>query len=191
MRRRAFVMIVAAGLAGCVPAPPTPKPFSGPVAKLQTTASGAGMFANQYIFVANINGADFYKPVSPLVDYMAIRGKTDVITGSFAIPANSPSTFTLVGETAFDAPVFCLSGDDYQVSGTVTFTPVANATYIEYGRFSKPQSRLWVEDAATHTVMANFIVEGSTALTLSQKMFGHGNILFGSGGACPLTHVNF
>jgi len=184
-------MVGAAGLVGCVPVPPTPKPFTGPIAQLQTTASGAGMFANEYIFVANINGADFYNPPGPLVDYLAIRGKTDVNTGSFAIPANSPGTFTLVGETAFDAPVFCLSGDDYQVSGTVTFTPVANATYIEYGRFSKAQSRLWVEDAATHAVMANLVVEGSTALPLSQKMFGHGNIMFGNSSACPLTHVGF
>lgn len=152
-------------LASCTIQPPTPA-FTGPVAHLMISEIARGPFAANVTYVAKINGQDFQgqmhpsqpPPDTPLAPHTGIFG-------TITIPAG-PGTYTVVGDSIFQAPIFALAMDKYCIAGDISFTPAANANYILEGTFTPAYTALWIEDAATNQVEGNKIeIHGSALMS--------------------------
>ena len=169
MRSRAIPFLSVFLLTGCTP-PPQILPFTGPVAHLSMTEIARGPFAANVFYVAMINGQDFagsIDPGQPPPD-TPLNPQTGTIA-TVDIPAG-PGTYTVIGRSIFQAPIFAMTMNSYCLGGDIKFTPVANATYIVEGTFTPHYAALWIQDAASNTVEGSKIeVHGSTMMGLWRK----------------------
>lgn len=173
---RGFIILASAALclSGCaMQDSSTQQPFTGPVAFLQVTENIISPDNRSVFDVSSINGSDFDRENMQPAARIA-GSETEYVRRTIEIPATQ-TRFTLAGNSVFSMPAICLASDDYIISGDVTFTPVAGATYIEKGIFRPDYSAVWIENAATQTVMGSKIeVHGNTAIPLVHKLLVNG-----------------
>jgi hypothetical protein len=74
-----------------------------------------------------------------------------------AVPAGRTVTFTIMGRSFHAAPILSMLNSEYEVSGTVTFTPAVNRVYEVKGTLSKNYSAVWIEEAATGRIVGKKI----------------------------------
>ncbi len=86
------------------------------------------------------------------------------------LTAGQPITLTIIGYRRYEIPIVQLVSAIYEVSGTTTFTPVADHAYLIKGELNEKHSAVWIEDKATGEVVGKKIeVQGSTALGVLEK----------------------
>lgn len=159
MQKTHIVILTTAFLSGCVTYPPPGQKFVGPVASLTMTSVARGPFAENVFIVSAINGAGFdgmINPSQPPPD-MPLNPTTGPLT-TVTIPASQPTRFTVCGESVFQAPIFAIAMDDYQLTGDISFTPVAGQTYVVKGTFSPSYAAVWIVNAATDQLAAPKLV---------------------------------
>jgi len=159
MQTNHLAILTVVLLSGCATLPSSPNKFAGPVATLTMTSVARGPFAENVFIISGINGGAFdgmINPSQPPPD-TPLSPKTGPLT-TVMIPASQPTRFTVCGESIFQAPIFSVTMDDYQLSGDISFTPVAGQSYIVEGTFSPSYSAIWIANAVSGQVVAPKLV---------------------------------
>jgi hypothetical protein len=164
------VLALGLALAACT-VNPVPEGYTGPIAYISDSAHAAGSTRGDMFYVTHVNGQRISDRAASTRSANYGRGfrMTPSVIGR-KIPAQGPTTFTIMGRTQVGAPIQALFVTMFEVTGDVTFTPQPDRTYIVRGVLGKDYSAVWIEDVQTSEVIDKKIeIKGSAALGILQK----------------------
>ena len=111
--------------------------------------------------------------VTPMVDVMLVLLVIMMVSATYIVSkalkvelphsassdeaAQGPITVTIMGHSYHGAPILSMLNSEYEVSGTVNFTPALNRIYEVRGTLAADYSAVWIEEAATGRVMGKKI----------------------------------
>lgn len=169
MRKALFSALSAILIAGCTHSP-IPEGYSGPTAQISDSQTRRGSTSADFFYVSAINGVSIDNSLDATVRTNEDRGfAMDPVVLTRKIPAQ-PATFAIKGRTHYAAPILELANPVYQVSGTTSFAPVPNSTYVVKGVLGENYSAVWIADAVTGAVMGQKVeVRGSSSLGILEK----------------------
>lgn len=159
-------------LSGCASvAPSIPASYSGPQARLDDSGLVHSRSKADLFVAEQLDGQDIDDGMRQA--HQASKGKGFALTTvQFGRPivAGKLVKVGVRGRTIFAAPIQALTSTVYQVKGTVEFVPEPNATYVVRGEFSEEYSAVWIEEAASKTVVGKKVeVKGSAKLGFLEK----------------------
>jgi hypothetical protein len=160
----------AALLTGCV-INPVPEGYNGTLAHVTDSVTPRNNISADFFYLAKINGFTVPDSLSATDGSNRTPGaeKPPVVIGR-DVPTTAAS-FTIVAHTRYTTPVYALTNPVYDVSGDVSFTPLASHDYVVKGVLGPDYSAVWVEDRQTGQVAAQKIeVRGSAALGTLGKL---------------------
>jgi hypothetical protein len=150
---------------------PAPEDDGGPIATVADTADRGGSGGADFFFVEKIDGRTV--PTSLAATARANEGmgfSMRPVLLDHAVPAGTPVTVTITGRTHYGAPIQELTNTIYQVSGDVTFTPIATHVYDVKGYLREDRSAVWIVDNVTGAVASKKVeIKGSAALGFFSK----------------------
>jgi hypothetical protein len=170
LRPLGAVVAAALPLSGCV-INPVPEGYNGPLAHVTDSVTPRNDISADFFYLAKINGFTVPDSLSATDGSNRTPGaaKPPVVIGR-DLPS-MPASFTIVAHTRYTTPLYALANPVYDVSGDVTFTPLANHEYVVKGVLGADYSAVWIEDRQTGQVAAQKIeVKGSTALGTFGKL---------------------
>lgn len=155
VRRLAVSIAGAALLAGCTPGSAVPEGYTGPLAAIRDSGFSSGPTSAVIFALTAVNGQS-------IDDSMAATGRANAGRGfavtpviiDRAVPAE-PATFTIVGRRIYGAPIMGLMRPSYEVTGDVTFTPVADQIYKVMGQLKSGYSAVWIQNQETGAIMGS------------------------------------
>jgi hypothetical protein len=157
-------------LSGCV-INPVPEGYNGTLAHVTDSVTPRNDISADFFYLAKINGFTVPDSLSATDGSNRTPGaeKPPVVIGR-DIPTTAAS-FTIVAHTRYTTPVYALTNPVYEVSGDVSFTPLAKHDYVVKGVLAADYSAVWIEDRQTGQVAAQKIeVKGSAALGTFGKL---------------------
>lgn len=167
-----FALALSLAVSGCSTfAPSIPAGYAGPKAQLSDSVrthshSKADFFVAEQIDEARI--------VDSLVETRhQNHGRGMSMTPAVlerALMADRQVKVHIKGRTHYAAPILAMTGTVFQVKGVVEFVPAANARYVVRGELGDDYSAVWIEDAATQSVVGQKIeAKGSAKLGILEK----------------------
>ncbi len=163
---KAFLFAAAATLlsACSTTTNPVPEGYNGPLAMMSDSTTKSSTKSMDFFFLEKVDGKDVANSLGATIQ--ANQGMGFSLVPKMidrAIPVK-PTTVTITGTTHYAAPILAMTGTVYRVSGDVTFTPLADHTYVVKGTLSEQYSGVWIEDARYNTVVTKKIeINGSAA----------------------------
>jgi len=156
-------------LGGCV-VNPIPEGYSGGLAHVTDTVTRRSDISHDFFYLAKINGFAIPESLSTTEGNRAPGAAQSPAVVARDIPAQA-ATFTLIAHTHYTASIYALSNPVYDVTGDVTFTPLANHNYVVKGVLGPDYSAVWVEDKETGQVAGQKLeVKGSAAVSTAGKI---------------------
>ncbi|HTU00050.1 MAG TPA: hypothetical protein VMF58_18515 [Rhizomicrobium sp.] len=162
--RGKFLTLVAAALllSGCAmmmgAKPPQPPRVEGPLATLSETGLQDSRTEVDMFVATGIDGHDVQTSMDRTRQFNAGMGMSIVPKYvEHAIPAGRPVAVTIMGHSYHGAPILSILNSEYEVTGTVTFTPAVNRIYEVKGTLGDKYSAVWIEESATGRVMGQKI----------------------------------
>lgn len=158
-------------LAGCVNfSSPLPENYTGPVATIQDWVHVHSASKADFFYLTAVDGNRIEDSLTKTL--MVNRGRGVVmapVTLQRKVPAQL-TRFKLEGRTGYAAPILAMFKPVYEVSGEIQFKPEAGHLYRVKGELGENYSAVWLEDAATETVVGEKIeIKGSAKLGILQK----------------------
>jgi hypothetical protein len=149
---------MAVALCGCSlmlgPRREPPPRIDGPLATLAETGFQDSRTEVDMFVATQIDGHDVQNSMDRTHQYNAGMGMNIVPKYvEHAIPAGRPVTIAIMGHSYHGAPILSILNSEYEVSGTVTFTPAVNRYYTVKGSLSKNYSAVWIEESVTGRIM--------------------------------------
>jgi hypothetical protein len=169
MRKPGFAAALLLVLAGCA-ANPVPAGYDGPLAVIANSARPLGRDGADYFLLTRVNGQFVDDAVARVArpEPQNGDGMTPVMLER-DVPARA-ATFTIRGRTKYRTPILDMQHDVYDVSGDVAFTPEPQHRYVVRGDLSDDSSEIWIEDAATGTVMGEkVVIKGKATIGFLEK----------------------
>jgi hypothetical protein len=150
---------------------PAPEDYDGPIATVADTADKDSSGGVDFFFVEKVGGRQV--PSSLAATARASEGMGFAMRPvllDHTVPAGTPVTVTVTGRTHYGAPIQEMTNTIYQVSGDVTFTPIANHVYDVKGYLREDRSAVWIVDNVTGDVVGKkVLLKGSAALGFFSK----------------------
>jgi hypothetical protein len=148
---------------------PIPDGYSGPLARVFDSLTPGNEMTTDIFYVAEVNGRAIPNSLTATRDNHGFSVTLSPVLVNRQLPAQ-PSTFKIVGRTAYAGPVLSLVGKVYAVSGQTTFTPLPDHVYQVKGVLSEQGSSVWIMDTSTYQVMGQKIeVQGPSTIEFYQK----------------------
>jgi len=138
-----------ATLAGCQALAPAADPAAGPHASVAGTHADAAQRVDTFRVLA-IDGRN----VLPITDEPAKLIGHDT---TYPVAAGRAVRLEIEGFAFYDNTVRRLFWDPMRAQGVVEFVPAAGASYSLHGAIAPELSSVWIEDDATHEVVAHKI----------------------------------
>jgi len=145
---------------------PQPEPeFDGPLSTLEETGFQDSRTEVDMFVVTQIDGIAVQNSMDSTRQQNAGMGIGIVpVYVEHALPASRPVAVTIMGHSYHGAPIMSLLNSEYEVRGTVSFTPSPNRIYEVKGKLGRNYSAVWIEETATGKIMGRKIeVRGSTS----------------------------
>jgi hypothetical protein len=162
------LVLIGALMASCAQ-PPAPQKFTGPTAYLKTTETPRGENGGDFFYLTKIDGEDFYSQNTPIPKINDGTHDTK-ITSTVEIPVKS-TRFSVRAHTAYPAPIFGITNPVYDISGDITFTPVAGQTYALKGALEPDHSAVWIENTQTGEIVGTKVeANGSAKIDFFRKL---------------------
>jgi len=122
-----------------------------------------------FFYLARVNGRRVDNSLSQTSQANYGRGfSLTPVPVSRDIPSE-PAKFTIYGRTHYAAPILELMNKVYEISGDVSFTPVAGRTYTVKGKLADEGSSVWIEDETGATMDKKIEIKGPATLNFLQK----------------------
>jgi hypothetical protein len=135
---------------------PVASTYTGPTAVIHETVKQHSNAEADFFGISHIDGNRVENSLTATERTNRGRGMVmSAIGASHRVPTK-PIEVRVFGRSRFAAPILDLMNKTYEVSGTVKFEPVANATYTVKGELGPRLSVVWIEDA-TGAVIGNKI----------------------------------
>lgn len=160
MRRAISLVATLMFLSGCASHPTVPEGYTGPVARLDDSATRLDVGKADIFFLSHVDGRRIES--SLLATRRASYGQGNYLRPVLLenrVPAEL-HTFTIVGMTEYAMPIRAILGKVHYVKGDVVFSPKDNGNYVVKGKLTQQESSIWIEDAATGEIVGR--VEGPT-----------------------------
>jgi len=136
---------------------PQPERVEGPSATISDTGIQNGRTEVDMFVVTRVNGNDVRTSMDSTRAQNYGMGLSVVPAYvEHTVPAQ-PITVTIMGHSYHGAPILSMLNSEYEVSGTVNFTPALNRIYEVRGTLSAHYSAVWVEEAASGRIMGKKI----------------------------------
>ena len=171
-RRLLFVFVAALALGGCAPkfAQDSDSGYAGPSARFTDTETLSDYDSVNFFYLEKIDGRKIRNGLQATQSANYGHGAQLVPVSVYRDVPTAPAHFTIVGRTHYPTPILEMANTIYRVSGDISFTPVANHTYLVKGVLGATYSAVWIEDAQTYEKIGQKIeVNGSAALDLWEK----------------------
>ena len=136
---------------------PLPQGYAGPTARLSDYMQNVESGKAEFFVVQEVDGTPVRNAIHKTRESSAGRGFS-LIPEFYSrdIPAK-PLKLKLVGTHVTAAPIHELAsrsaGTFFSVEAVVTFQPQPNRRYVVAGELKKQQSRLWIEDAESKSIV--------------------------------------
>jgi hypothetical protein len=132
--------------------------YDGPLATLSETGFQDSRTEVDMFVAPQVDGYDVQTSMDRTRQYNAGMGMSIIPKYvEHAIPAGRPVTITIMGHSYHGAPILSILNSEYEVTGTVTFTPAVNRVYEVKGKLGDKYSAVWIEESATGRVMGQKI----------------------------------
>jgi hypothetical protein len=167
MRRFAVASVVAVALVGCAAPPynPIPKGYSGPLATVLDSVTTHSESKADFFVVSHVDGQQVEQ--SLVTTRLRNQGRGSNMTPVLVqreVPTGELQ-FTILGRTAYAAPILCMMNPVYRVKGDVRFTPMSGRTYVVRGTLDENYSAVWIEEQGKEAIPGTKIeFKGSTKL---------------------------
>jgi hypothetical protein len=149
---------------------PIPENYNGPVAVIKDSVKPYSPSKADFFYLSHVDGKRIED--SDAATWYANYGRGGYMSNVVLdrkVPAQA-SVFKIVGQTVYSSVILTLANDVYEVSGEVKFTPEKDKTYVVKGELGNNYSAVWIEDAATKSVVGEkIVVNGSAKAGLFQK----------------------
>lgn len=170
MLRRVALFLVTAPLLGACVINPIPEGYTGSVAHISDSTTPRNELSTDFFVLEKINGF----AIVDSIDATGVNRSPGAVKPPVVVARDVPTdeaSFTIVGHTHYNAPVFALTHTVYDVTGETKFAPLPNHSYVVKGVLGEAYSAVWVEDAKTGEVAGQKIeVKGSAALGAFGKL---------------------
>jgi len=162
LKRILMPAAMAVALCGCsllmAPRREPPPRYDGPLATLSETGFQDSRTEVDMFVATQIDGHDVRTSMERTKQKNAGMGMGIVpVYVEHAIPAGRPVSVTIMGHSFHTAPILDILNSEYEVTGTVTFTPAVNRVYEIKGKLGEKYSAVWIEEGATGSVMGKKI----------------------------------
>ena len=132
--------------------------YDGPTATINETGHQDSRTEVDFFVVKQVDGNDVGTSLDRTARAMAGMGMSIVpVYVEHVLPAGRPVTVAIMGRSYHAAPILSILNSEYEVSGTVTFTPALNRVYEVKGTLGEKYSAVWIEEAASGRVMGKKI----------------------------------
>ena len=150
---------------------PEPEDDGGPIATVADTADKDSSGGVDFFFVEKVGGRKVSTSLAATARASEGMGfSMRPVLLDHAVPAGTPVTVTITGRTHYGAPIQEMTNTIYQVSGDVTFTPVATHVYDVKGYLREDRSAVWIVDNVTGDLVGKkVLLKGSAALGFFSK----------------------
>lgn len=156
--KKALLLVLIASLASCTTMRQAiPPGYSGSVATIQESAIRVDRGKAQMFYLKEIDGV-YLKENCGQRSYVQSYGRGNnltIVDSPYEIPAEL-HTYTIEGSNVWAMDARGLVEADLTVTGETTFKPVEGRTYLINGSLSKEESVVWLKDAITGAVIAEF-----------------------------------
>jgi len=135
----------------------TPR-YDGPLATLSETGLQDSRTEVDMFVATEIDGHEVRTSMDRSREHNAGQGMAIVpVYVEHAIPAGRPVAVTIRGHSYHTAPILSILNTEYDVSGTITFTPTVNRIYEIKGKLGDNYSAVWIQETATGRIMGQKI----------------------------------
>lgn len=150
---------------------PMPKDYTGPTSTITEMGDASQHQVANLFYISKVDGKRINNSATATFSRNRGRGQyMDVIVVKHTLPSK-PVTLTLTGETIFAAPILGLTNTKFLFTGNIDFTPEEGKQYIINGALSKEYSAIWIEEAATKTIVSNKLeTRESTEVSFARKL---------------------
>jgi hypothetical protein len=166
-----LMVAIALILPGCVTYQPTiPEGYTGSRTTITDSVTTHSDSKADFFYVEAVNGHDVEN--SRIKTAIANQGRgmsmTPVILGR-EIPTQ-PTTLTLVGRTAYAAPILAMTNTVYEVKGNVQFAPEPGKSYVVKGELAEDHSAVWLEETDGNPVEGTKVeIQGAAEMGFFDK----------------------
>lgn len=157
MYKKIFVLMFSLLVASCASVSAIPPGYSGPVATVQETAIRVDSGKAKMFYLEKIDGT-YMRDNSASKSFRASYGNGNnlsIIDSPYSIAAEE-HIYTIVGSHVWAMDGRAILEADLGVEGDVKFKPEAGRTYEINGSLSKEVSHVWIKEAETGEIIAEF-----------------------------------